>query len=1016
MSVQRIARFILGSVFLLVASSAMAQSSLSGAIAGVVRDTSGAVLPGVTVEAASPALIEKVRTAVTDDRGQYRVVDLRPGTYSVSFMLTGFSTLKREGIELATGVTIPANAEMKVGSLEETVTVTGASPVVDVQNVRTQNVISRAVLDSIPTSKTLDGYATLTLGATVGVSGQNVGGARGEFFSTISIHGTRGGEFQQNWDGFSIHLMQGGAGAARNYLLNQSTVQEIALQTGGMSAETQGSGVQLNAVPKDGGNTLKISLSTNGSGPGLQSRNLTDALRARGVAEAVSIKKLYDFGIGVGGPIRKDKIWFYAGNRFWGAQEYVPGNYWSKTQGTYIGRSDSGVSAYTPDLSRRAFINKPNKDISGRMTWQVTQKNKINYSHSQQGNCHCFWEVDNNRAPEASPDLHYYPSWLGQVTWSYPATNRLLLEGGVARPYTHIQAVRGPDSKKTDIAITELTTGYIYNSFALGLTNSATAWAVLDGKTKGDWERQWYQRFAVSYITGSHAFKTGFTAQEGILNFDLEINGAVSYNFASGLPSSIVQWTSPLSTEMRLRRNLALFAQDQWTIKRLTLNLGVRFDSINSYNPAQTAPGGRFYPRTTFAEVKNVPSWTDFNPRLGAAYDLFGNGRTAVKAYLGRYSAPHTIQLAVPTNPANALAQSASRNWNDNFYGAGDPRSGNFVPDCDLRSIVDNGECGILSNSNFGLTVPVTRLSPDLLTGRNKRPYNWQGSVSFQHELRPGFGLNVGYFRTAFGNFTYTDNLNLTPGSFSPYSVTAPSDSRLPGGGGQVIAGLYDINPSAVGPTSNLVTLAKLNGFKQSEIFNGADFGFNARFGRGGLLQGGVSVGRTVTDNCFAVDSPQLKQAGSPYCRVGLPWWAGATQIKFSGVYPLPGSFQTSATFQNLPGLAVLANLSYANAQVVSTLGRNLGSCGVAAVCNGRVTVPLIAPNTVFADKINQVDWRISRIFKIGRARLEGMFDVYNMFNQSDVLQENTTFGPTWRKPLRLLSARLFKVGAQFDF
>ena len=143
--------------------AALAQSATTGTIAGVVKDTSGAVLPGVTVEAASPALIEKVRTAVTDDQGNYKIIELRPGTYTVTFTLPGFATLKREGIELTAGFTATVNAEMKVGALEETVTVTGASPVVDVQNVRTQTVLSREVLDALPTFKSLGGFIALTL-------------------------------------------------------------------------------------------------------------------------------------------------------------------------------------------------------------------------------------------------------------------------------------------------------------------------------------------------------------------------------------------------------------------------------------------------------------------------------------------------------------------------------------------------------------------------------------------------------------------------------------------------------------------------------------------------------------------------------------------------------------------------------------------------------------------------------------------------------------------------------------
>src|SRR5436305_648596 len=188
-----------GAVAGLMPAAASAQSATTGAIAGVVKDTTGAVLPGVTVEASSPALIEKVRAVVTDGQGRYQIVELRPGRYTVSFGLTGFSSVKREGLELNTGVTLPVNAELKVGSVEETITVSGASPVVDVQNVRSQNALSRELLDSLPTGKSIPGYAALTLGATSSV--YDVGGNKGESTLTFIVHGGRGTDERLAMDG-----------------------------------------------------------------------------------------------------------------------------------------------------------------------------------------------------------------------------------------------------------------------------------------------------------------------------------------------------------------------------------------------------------------------------------------------------------------------------------------------------------------------------------------------------------------------------------------------------------------------------------------------------------------------------------------------------------------------------------------------------------------------------------------------------------------------------------------------
>ena len=218
-----------------------AQSATTGAIAGVVRDATGAIIPGVTVEAASPALIEKVRTVVSDEQGQYKIVELRPGAYTVTFTLAGFSTVKREGIELTTGFTATVNADMRVGALEETITVSGASPVVDTQNVRSQNVLSREILDTLPTGKSLPGYAALTLGASSGSAAQDVGGNRGELASPLAIHGNRGADQKLLYDGMSFNQMAStGGGPSRYFLINQAGVQEIVLETGGQGAESRG--------------------------------------------------------------------------------------------------------------------------------------------------------------------------------------------------------------------------------------------------------------------------------------------------------------------------------------------------------------------------------------------------------------------------------------------------------------------------------------------------------------------------------------------------------------------------------------------------------------------------------------------------------------------------------------------------------------------------------------------------------------------------------------------------------
>jgi hypothetical protein len=342
------------------------------------------------------------------------------------------------------------------------------------------------------------------------------------------------------------------------------------------------------------------------------------------------------------------------------------------------------------------------------------------------------------------------------------------------------------------------------------------------------------------------------------------------------------------------------------------------------------------------------------------------------------------------------------------------------VPDCNLVDPLANGECGRLSNVNLGLPIPSTNYSDDVLRGWGTRRYMWQGSVSLQQELRPGMALHVGYFRTWYGNFTATANQLLTPADFDSYCVTAPTDSRLGAASGSQICGLYDVVPSKFGQISNLVQPAANFG-EQYEHYGGIDVAVNVRYARGGLLTGGVSTGQTVTDNCAVVQSnPQVglsvgggtaSLSATDFCHVVLPW-SSQTQVKLAASYPLPWwDIQASGTFQNLPGIPVFANRAYTNAEIAPSLGRNL-----AAGPNGIVNIALMAPNKEFEDRVNQLDVRLTKTFRFGRTRVQGMFDVYNLFNASAVLTENFTYGPAWLRPSAILGARLFKFGAQLDF
>ena len=388
--------------FLLLPVAAHAQAS----IVGVVKDASGAVLPGVTVEASSPALIEKVRSAVTDGTGQYRVESLRPGAYSVTFTLTGFSTVKREGIELTGTFNATVNAELKVGSIQETITVTAEPPVVDVQSVTRQQTLDAIVLASIPVAKLYTAVLALLPGITISGT-QDVGGVSGPIVSVFAGHGGgaagRTGEGRLQLDGLSVGAALGGSGTGY-FVPDITNAQEVTVNFSGGLGEAEVGGPMMNVVPKQGGNLFKGTGFVNGANYSLGSTNVNSTLSALGVRQGNTVVKIWDLDGVFGGPIKRDTLWFFGGGRYQGRRNLVAGMFANGNAG------DPTKWTYVADPSQPAQDDGTWSSKNLRLTWQVTPRNKVSVSWDRQSTCtSCLSGGTSTIAPEARTKADGFP-------------------------------------------------------------------------------------------------------------------------------------------------------------------------------------------------------------------------------------------------------------------------------------------------------------------------------------------------------------------------------------------------------------------------------------------------------------------------------------------------------------------------------------------------------------------------------------------------------------------------------
>jgi hypothetical protein len=501
-------------------------------------------------------------------------------------------------------------------------------------------------------------------------------------------------------------------------------------------------------------------------------------------------------------------------------------------------------------------------------------------------------------------------------------------------------------------------------------------------------------------------------------------NFNISYRFNNSVPNQITEnLNSGQASDTRVRMNAAYW-QDTWTKGRLTLQGALRYDHAWSYYPEQQIGPTRFLPTAVvFPETQGVVGYNDVDPRFGVAYDLFGNGKTALKLNVGRY-----LEAAVGGNgnysqllPSSRFTTSVTRTWTD--------ANRDFTPQCELENPLANGECAQISDLNFGKTVNTLSYDPNIMQGWYNRPSDWIIGATVQHEVLPRVSVSAGYTRRWLQHFTVTDNRAQSVSDYTPFSITAPSDPRLPNGGGYVIDGLYNV----VQPVASLVDNYRTYSKDISQVYNGIDLGVNIRM-RDLQMQAGTNTGQRVTDYC-AVRAVLPEQNGgfstgsevtafsplNPYCH-----YAPGMDTRFTAAaaYTIPKiDVLLSGTFLSSPGIPLRADWTITQAgapalwtSIQQQLGRPLSNSATSIVVN------LLKPDDQRSERVNNLDFRVGKILRLGRTRANVSLDLLNALNLSTILLPNQAFNPggAWLTPTGtqtpVMTARTAKITVQYDF
>jgi hypothetical protein len=951
-------RATLAVVFVLLCSAAhaAAQNVASASIVGKVTDESGAGIPGATITVTGSAL-QVPHSAVSDPDGTYRVVDLPVGTYRASYELSGFQSYIRDELRLSVGFVAKVDVILKVGAIAETVTVSGASPVVDVVNTTSSTNFPRETLESMPRGRAL--WDLIPLASGVSTRGSpDVGDSNLGNRQDISSYGVAA---QPTLEIEGINVQTDDSFSSAVYL-SYFGMDEVQIKAAGNTAEVGFPGVNMVAVVKSGGDAFHGTYVGSYESPTLQSDNITPALQAQGLRQTSPLQHYYDMAGDLGGRLIRDKLWFY-----------------------------SGLSRQDIDAGLVGFAKAPGPDgvyltaddVPGDVETRLDNENmKFSYQASRTAKLVGVWQHTNKFAPEfgatrlrpleAEP---YYKQpgnvWKGEIQAA--PSNGLLINalGGYGGYFANYQDQPGSDVKGNPSRFDQRS----------GLYTGPQAEVAQRPQNRYE-ARGSVSYFPDTFAGGKHQFKAGatFTREDGGSGFIEKASGDYLLTFNGTQPLQITTYNFPIVPVNRLNTG-AVYLTDTWTLSRLTMNLGVRYERYHSFYPDQSSQAGQFSAGGNFPGV-DILTWNRVVPRLGAAWDLRGNGKSVLKSTYGWYSNSMGNLYAQLYNPNGEVT--TNYRWHD-LNGNGDYDPG----EVDLRS------SGVDFLSAFGGTNQI--LNPGL-----QQPVTYEYTAKLEQELVPNTALSVTYvykrvhnLYNKSGQFTSVAGVNV----LRPYGVyTVPIARSDPGPDG-IVGTADDGGPLTIWDYPATYAGGAFNG--QEIVNNPADrddyfHSIEATFTKRYSSKWNALASFWVTKNHQRIQAtPQ--SANDDAFPIDETWhWEG----RVSGSYTLPYGIQFSGLLRSQSGVFGQRTARFTGIPQQSTVTLRMDPYGTEQG-------PTIAVLNLKGSK---------RIALGGSRRLDASFEIFNAANSSAATALTYLSGPSFGFVTGVVPPRVARFGLSFSF